>query len=137
MSVMNSSGSQQLLHKVRNPFLYCHASCNQQSDIGDCRPYPSQEVVLIRLLQEQAIGANFPVAIHAVVQLRRVGRWHIGIPPEEESPTSEGNSLLRLKGAIPILIGSGFEHETVQLTGRGDEGGIVCDIRETNHAEVG
>ncbi len=26
MSVMNSSGSQQLLHKARNPFLYCHAS---------------------------------------------------------------------------------------------------------------
>ncbi len=120
MSVMNSSGSQQLLHKVRNPFLYCHASCNQQSDIGDCRPCPSQEVVLIRLLQEEAIGADFPVAVYAVVQLWSAGRWHIEIPPEDEGPTSEANSLLRLKGAIPVLIGSCIKHEITQLSGCGD-----------------
>jgi hypothetical protein len=117
MSVMNSSGSQQLLHKARNAFLYCHASW---SNIGDCRPCPSQEVGLIRLLQEDAIGANFPVAVHAVVQLRRAGRWHIGIPPEDEGPTSEANSLVRLKGAIPVLIGSCIKHETIQLSGCGD-----------------
>jgi hypothetical protein len=134
MSVMNSSGSQQLLHKARNPFLYCHASW---SNIGDCRPCPSQEVGLIRLLQEEAIGANFPVAVHAVVQLRRAGRWHIGIPQKMKAPPRKRTACFVWKAQSQYWLEAVSNMKPYSWVGAAIEGGIVYGIWETNHAEVG